>query len=428
MVSGWMDRMEDGAEANVLRTAVYAEDGNESTSTGATAFSTKSDWTVADAIAKRSRRIARVYARRKYSCIQSDSSQLADSSLLLAGLGMTSARFLWRRGMVMRTGFLLLFFFFMSTTFFGAVAGLEEAASDLVSGLEETAASWAFNEHSRKREYSCMVAAEALLRGRKSANRYAKSYSFLSESSVGADSSIVRCVCSLSAFKYTMQRKQENSLPLDHIRPHERVDGVPAVLDVLERLGAGKYDLARKKDQGHDLEVRVPKNKPREDVRLVRRVDVVPLVERLDVEDLPVAHRQLAVAHHVLDLEPRHAEPLPRARLAEQAADAVGGQKGLGGRLGPGDDQLPRREQQDRAVGPHKPERHRGELPPVERREPEDLLEPVQLQRRRDLDLRGGHDVVDEGDRLRVGHLFLAVCGLVSEEFCVTFYQARKRP
>ena len=140
-------------------------------------------------------------------------------------------------------------------------------------------------------------------------------------------------------------------------------------------------------------------------MRLVRRVDVVPLVERLDVEDLPVVHGQLAVAHDVLDLEPRHAEPLPRARLAQQAADAVGGEEGFRRGLGPGDDELPRREEQDRAVGPHEAERHRGELAPVEGREPEDLLEPVQLQRRGDLDLRGGHDVVDEGEGFGcVGH------------------------
>jgi len=190
-------------------------------------------------------------------------------------------------------------------------------------------------------------------------------------------------------------------LPPDHVGLYQRENDLPSLVNISERLGAREHNLARKEHERYDLEVRIPKNEPGKNVRLVRRVDVVPLVQRLDVQNLSVAHVELAVAHDVLDVEPRHGEPLPRARLAQQLAHAVRGEHGFGRGFRPRDDELAGREEQDRAVRPHQAQRHSGELAAIEGRESEDLLQAVQVQGGGGLDLRSGHDVVDEGQGLR---------------------------
>ena len=48
----------------------------------------------------------------------------------------------------------------------------------------------------------------------------------------------------------------------------------------------------------------------------------------------------------------------------------------------------------------HEAERDSGEFSSVKRREPKDLLQAIQLKRRGDVNLGGGHDVVDEGQWL----------------------------
>ena len=188
------------------------------------------------------------------------------------------------------------------------------------------------------------------------------------------------------------------SLPTNNVGLNQSVNNLPPLVDISKRLGARKHDFARKKHEGHDLEVRIPKNEPRKNVRLVRRIDMIPLVQRLDVQDLSVAHVELAVAHDVLDVEPRHSEPLTRARLAQQLAHAVRGEHGFGGRFGAGDHELAGCEKQDRAVWSNQAQRDGSKLAAIEGRESEDLFEAVQVQGSGCLDLGSGDDVVDEGE------------------------------
>lgn len=126
---------------------------------------------------------------------------------------------------------------------------------------------------------------------------------------------------------------------------------------------------------------------------------MIPFVKGLYVQDLAVANFQLAVTDYILYLEASDGESLPCAHLSQHGSDVVRGEQRLGCRFRAGDDEFATGEQKDRAVRAHKAQGDGRKLFSIERGESKDLIQSVQLQWGRGLDLRGGHYVMDKRDR-----------------------------
>ena len=79
-------------------------------------------------------------------------------------------------------------------------------------------------------------------------------------------------------------------------------------------------------------------------MRLIRGIDVIALVQRLDVQNLTVFDIQFAVTHNILNLESRNRKSLPHTRLPQQTAHLVSRKQRLRRGFGARDDELSRRE------------------------------------------------------------------------------------
>ena len=108
---------------------------------------------------------------------------------------------------------------------------------------------------------------------------------------------------------------------------------------------------------------------------------MIALIERLDIQYFAFPDNQLTVTDDVLNLKACNGELLADARPAEEAAYAIGREKGFGRRFGTGYDEFTTREEQYGAVWSNQTERDGCEFPTVERRETENLFKPVQVQR-----------------------------------------------
>lgn len=143
-------------------------------------------------------------------------------------------------------------------------------------------------------------------------------------------------------------------LPLHNIRLQQGINDSPALVNVIQGPCSCQYDLPREKHQGHDPQIRVSEDESREDVGLVCRIDMIPFVKGLYVQDLAVANFQLAVTDYILYLEASDGESLPCAHLSQHGSDVVRGEQRLGCRFRAGDDEFATGEQKDRAVRAHK--------------------------------------------------------------------------
>ena len=113
-------------------------------------------------------------------------------------------------------------------------------------------------------------------------------------------------------------------LSFHNIRFQQIEDDRPPFIDVIQRSCAGENHFSREEHQRNHPEIRVPENQSREYMRLVCGVDVVSLIQRFDIQYLPVADVQLAVTDHVLYFKSYNSKSLSCAYFLKQCPHAIG--------------------------------------------------------------------------------------------------------